>query len=126
MVWHNHDSQTARADQLACIVPKLNRPHVQPPALVDQLRLAMHPAFRHAAQVIRIDLNPHSTPATLRDERVRPDRPQGFGEHNARPAVQQAVRLVGPSIHWHPAGHPVCADFQHLDAQGICDCGAAS
>lgn len=126
MVWHNHDSQTARANQLACIVRQLNRPHVQTTALVNQPRFAMHPTLRDTPQVIRVDLDAHSTSPALGHQHVRPDRAQCLRQHHTRPAMQQAVRLVRPTIDGHPARYPICADFQHLDTQGICDCGAAS
>lgn len=126
MVWHNHDSQTARAHQLARIVRQFNRPHVQTPAFVNQPRLAVHPALRDASQVICVDLNAHGTSPALSDQHVRSHRAQRLRQHHTRPAVQQAVRLVRPTIDRHLARYPICADFQQLNAQSICDCGAAS
>jgi len=46
-----------------------------------------------------------------------PDRAQGFGQHHADPAVQQAEGLLGARIHGHPAHQVVVAFFGDFDAQ---------
>lgn len=121
MVWHNHDSQTARAHQLASVVPQLDSPHMQPTSLVNQLRLAMNMARRHPTEVVRVDLNAHCALPLISHQHVRAHRPQSLRQHHTGTAMQQAVGLMRPGVHRHPTRHAIGVNFQHLDPQSICN-----
>ncbi len=94
---------------------------MQPAAPVRQPRRPVHPAALDPAYVVRIHFDTHCMPAFARSNVVAADRTQGFREDHARPAVEQAVRLVRAVIDRHPPCHPFIADFQHFQSEHICD-----
>ena len=73
--------------------------------------------------MIGIDVQAHAAPG-LGCGVSRTARAQGFSQHHAHPAVQQAVGLNRARIDWHPRPNEIVANFQEFNAQ-MADCRVA-
>jgi hypothetical protein len=66
--------------------------------------------------VVGVDVQADGT-VTLRQGKGGAAGSQGFGQHHAHAAVQQAIRLAGVGVDRHAGANEVVADFQEFNAQ---------
>ena len=75
-----------------------------------------HAPAANGADVVGIDLQPDHLLLPFRTQ-VTCDRPQRFGQHDGRAAVQQAKRLMSTAVYWHRRFKFVIANARKLDIQ---------
>ena len=103
------------AGEFPRVVAQVNLPDLRGASDVHRAGGAGDPTAFDAPDVVGIDVQPHRAVALGRCV-ARTARAQGFGQHHAHTAMQQAKRLLGALIHRHPRRDEVVADLQELDA----------
>ena len=77
---------------------------------------AAHAPAANGADVVGIDLQTHHLLLSFRTQVAR-HRPQRFGQHDGRAAVQQAKRLMSTVVYRHRRFQFVVANARELDIQ---------
>jgi hypothetical protein len=81
-------------------------------------RNAIHPTLGHASDVVGIDVQADNSVADGRGI-VCATGAQGLGQHDARPSVDDTIRLDGALIDRDASAYEIRTNFDELNAQSL-------